>query len=219
MGTTERRAREKQELREKILEAARELFAERGYEAVTMRAIAQRIEYSATAIYHHFADKTALLKELCRQDFLALASTVGEIAGTPDPVERLERLGQAYAEFAFSHPNHYRLMFMTPGLPEEEIDAGLQGEIEKGNPDQDAYALLFMTVSEAIAAGRLRAELTDAHLVAQVAWSTIHGVVSLEIAKGCDRWVEWRPVLERARLVGKIVTRGLVRPGDPLLEA
>src|ERR1700751_6037572 len=57
LGTTERRERERQELRSRILDAARELFAEQGYDAVTMRGIAERIEYSPTAIYFHFKDK------------------------------------------------------------------------------------------------------------------------------------------------------------------
>ena len=65
MGVRERRDREREEIRTRILDAARELFATEGYEAVTMRRIADRIEYSATAIYFHFRDKEALLQELC----------------------------------------------------------------------------------------------------------------------------------------------------------
>ena len=78
MGTAERRERERQELRVRILDAARELFAEQGYDAVTMREIADRIEYSPTAIYFHFKDKEALLRELCDTDFATLARRVPE---------------------------------------------------------------------------------------------------------------------------------------------
>ncbi len=78
MGTKERREREREELRTRILDAARELFAEEGYEAVTMRRIADRIEYSPTAIYFHFRDKEALMRELCDHDFRALAQRVPE---------------------------------------------------------------------------------------------------------------------------------------------
>ncbi len=80
MGTVERREREKQELRTRILDAARELFAELGYEAVTMRKIAERIEYSPTAIYFHFKDKDALMRELCEMDFSTLAQQFRTIA-------------------------------------------------------------------------------------------------------------------------------------------
>ena len=78
MGIKERREREKAEIREKILDAARDLFVSEGYEAVSMRKIADRIEYSPTAIYLHFKDKEAVMRELCDLDFLALALGVRE---------------------------------------------------------------------------------------------------------------------------------------------
>ena len=73
MGTLERRARARDTIRTKILDAARDLFARDGVEAVTMRAIARRIEYTPTTIYHHFRDKHTLLVELCRIDMASLA--------------------------------------------------------------------------------------------------------------------------------------------------
>src|SRR5262252_3839278 len=108
MGTTERRERERQELRTKILDAARELFASEGYEAVTMRKIAERIEYSPTAIYLCFKDKEAVLREICDADFGALAQRFAAIARLADPRERVMAAGRAYAEFGLTHPNHYR---------------------------------------------------------------------------------------------------------------
>src|SRR6476659_4536510 len=117
MGSTERREREREEIRARILDAARELFISEGYDAVTMRKIAQRIEYTPTAIYFHFKDKAALLRELCGVDFLALQKKLLGLEKVNDPIEKLQRLGQAYIEFALEHPNHYRLMFMTPMPP------------------------------------------------------------------------------------------------------
>ena len=73
MGVKERREREKLETRDKILDAARELFIKQGYDGVSMRMLAQLIEYSPTAIYLHFADKEQLFQELCLQDFARLA--------------------------------------------------------------------------------------------------------------------------------------------------
>jgi AcrR family transcriptional regulator len=117
MGSRERREREREDTRERILDAAREMFAERGIDAVTMRAIADRIEYTPTAIYHHFRDKEALISELCDRDYRALAHHFQTVAQIEDPVERFRRLGQAYVEFALAHPNHYRFMFMTSSSP------------------------------------------------------------------------------------------------------
>src|SRR5256885_11296861 len=100
MGTQERRERERHELRAKILDAARSLFASEGYDAVTMRKIADKIEYSATAIYQYFEDKDALVAELCRHDFRSFAAHFGRAAAVEDPVERLCAAGRAYFQFA-----------------------------------------------------------------------------------------------------------------------
>lgn len=207
MGIKERREREKAEIREKILEAARELFVSEGYDAVSMRKIADRIEYSPTAIYLHFKDKEAVMRELCETDFYALAQEFQEIARIEDPVERLTALGVAYARFALSHPNHYRLMFMTPHPHQHDEDH----LIERGNPEEDAYAFLKWTIGDALAAGRLRPGLDDIELLAQTFWAGMHGVVSLQIAKCNDDWVDWRPEEERIRLMNEAMVRGLVR--------
>src|SRR5437879_1972140 len=99
MGSSERRTREKGELRAKILDAARELFATQGYEAVTMRKVADKIEYSPTAIYLHFKDKTALIRELCDNDFMTFAGQFMKLVKISDPIERLRKVGYAYVDF------------------------------------------------------------------------------------------------------------------------
>ncbi|HET8796845.1 MAG TPA: TetR/AcrR family transcriptional regulator, partial [Thermoanaerobaculia bacterium] len=149
MGPRERREREREEIRTRILDAARELFAHEGVDAVTMRRIAERIEYSPTAIYFHFRDKETLLNELCDSDFRAFAHGFVEIAKIADPVERLRAAGKSYVEFGLSNPSHYRLMFMTPKQAEGNLE-------HKGNPEEDAYAFLKGIVGELAAAGRLR---------------------------------------------------------------
>src|SRR5262245_13910881 len=106
MGSNERREREKEKLRAKILDAARELFAQHGYEAVTMRKIADRIEYSPTALYFHFKDKNELVRALCQHDFQAFADRLVAVASVSDPIERLLKASEAYVDFAHEHPNH-----------------------------------------------------------------------------------------------------------------
>lgn len=209
MGTKERRDRERQEMRTRILDAARELFAGQGYDAISMRRIAEKIEYSPTAIYVHFKDKEALFQELCEADFRALAVEFGRIAEIRDPVDRLSAIGHAYLRFGLGHPSHYRLMFMTPRLPSK----GTEGALERGNPEEDAYAFLRGTVAEAISDERLRAGLDDPDLVAQAVWAGVHGVVSLYIAKSHDEWVPWREVERLGEFVIDMQVRGLVRDG------
>lgn len=202
---------QRQQLRNTILDAARELFVERGLEAVTMREIAKRIGYSATAIYLHFKDKEALVRELCDTDFLTLARELQAIGEIADPIERLRLLGLGYVRFAVAYPNHYRLIFMTPQLPCNPD----QTTLETGNPEQDAYAHLLDMVREAHAAGRFRSELDNPQLIAQTLWAGLHGVCALQIAKQNDCWVEWQPFEQRIAMMQELLMRSLLREPQP----
>jgi len=158
MGVKERRERVKSETRDKILDAARELFAAEGYEGVSMRKVAERIEYSPTAIYVHFADKEELFRELCHQDYARLAEVFQSSVMSTDPIERLRQIGAIYMEFGIRNPNHYKFMFMTtnPHSEPDEVDREIMG-----NPEVDAYAFLKWAVQQAIDAGCFREELRD----------------------------------------------------------
>src|SRR5579885_2671118 len=91
MGVKERKAREKRYLRQEILDAASELFVKEGYENVSMRRIADRIEYSPTTIYLYFKDKAELLESICKATFARLSAHLSRILEQPgDPVERLK---------------------------------------------------------------------------------------------------------------------------------
>ncbi|WP_420130303.1 TetR/AcrR family transcriptional regulator [Longimicrobium sp.] len=205
MGTKERRERERLETRDKILEAAREMFATQGVEATTMRAIAQRIEYTPTAIYHHFKDKDALIIELCHGDFAKLGRQFTQMERIEDPVERLRRIGMAYVEFAIHNPHHYQIMFMTRTPAHVHSDK---------NPEEDAYGFLLQTVQDGIDVGRFRPELTDAHQLAQMTWSSVHGIISLQIAKCQDPWMEWRDLRTTAKAIIDALIRGILREGQ-----
>jgi AcrR family transcriptional regulator len=208
MGVKERREREKSETRDKILDAARELFVTEGFEGVSMRKVAEKIEYSPTAIYVHFADKQELFRELCHQDYARLAEVFQSSAMSTDPIERLKQIGAIYIDFGTRYPNHYRFMFMTPHPPHEPDEEDRE---MMGNPEMDAYAFLKWAVQQAIDAGCFRDELTDAELISQTLWASVHGVISLHIAKGCDPWVEWRPLQARAEMMPDVTLRGLIR--------
>ena len=204
MGSRERRTREREETRERILDAARQMFVRHGYEATTMRAIADKIEYTPTAIYHHFRNKDALLTELAGSDFRALASAFQRIGRIEDPAERLIRIGDAYAEFALKHPMQYQLMFMT-AKPE-----GVIADTMHGDPTQNAYAFLREACVDAIASGRLRAEFKDADELAQMLWSSLHGLMALHMMKKGGP-VPWREPRKTARRICETMMRGLLR--------
>jgi len=200
---------ERQKLRTLIIDSARELFVSRGVEAVTMREIAKRIGYSATSIYLHFADKEAVLRAVCDTDFLALATSLKNIMQITDPVKRMQALGQGYAAFALTHPNHYRLMFMATHVAHDPAKSSLQ----QNSAEQDAYFQLRTVVSDVHAAGYFRAELQDVDLIAQTIWAGVHGVCSLQISMACDKWVNWSEISARLQLMQEVMMSGLLK--DP----
>jgi hypothetical protein len=79
------------------------------------------------------------------------------------------------------------------------------------NPEEDAYALLRQTVGEGMAAGCFRPELTDVEELAQMLWGSAHAIISLQLAKGDDSWIEWRDVRETTRKLADAVLRGVLR--------
>jgi len=171
-----------------------------------MRAIAAEVEYTPTAIYHHFRNKDALLIELATIDFRSLAEAFLRIGRVPDPLERLQKICEAYVDFAHTHPMQYQLMFMTPR------PAGMTTKgITKGDPSEDAYAFVRQSCAEAIATGKLRPDVTDADMMAQMLWGAVHGIVSLQICKEHDDWINWRDVRTTARAAGDAMLRGLLR--------
>ncbi len=129
------------------------MFVQKGYEGTTMRAIAGKIGYTPTAIYHHFKDKDALVAELAGLDFRALAQALQQTGTVGDPLERLEKVGAAYVEFGLTHPMQYQFLFMT-----RRPKGGAPGGMSR-DPGEDAYGFLRQTCAAVIATGRLRPEL------------------------------------------------------------
>jgi len=202
MGVKERRQREKTQVREKILDAALEFFAREGVEGVTMRALADAIEYSPPVIYAHFRDKDAIIRELCNRQIRGLAQAFSTF-GALDPVERLRRIGYAYTDFAVQHPSHFRFLFLTEhALPDELGD----------DPEQNAYAFLKQTVKDGLAAGVFRAGYTDAEEIAQLCWGGAHGLVALHNIKAEASWIEWRDARTSARRLIDATLDGIVKP-------
>ncbi len=191
-------------MRGRILSAARELFADKGYEAVTMREIADKIEYSPTAIYHHFDNKQALVGCLCEMDFEEFAGHFGAAGQIADPIERIRAIGLAYLQFSIEHPNHYRFLFMTP-MPDLESPPAIHD-----NPERDAYAMLRTACQAAIDQRRLRPEFTDADELAQILWASLHGLISLKMVKGDQPWVPWRDLEQSARKAVEMMFQGIL---------
>lgn len=178
LGVQERKARQKKFLRQEILDAASELFVKEGYENVSMRRIADKIEYSPTTIYLYFKDKAELLEQVCQETFARLSHVLARIQELPgDPVERLKRGLVAYVKFGLENPHHYRATFMMPipdGIDEEKLS-------NPDSPGMQAFDFLRRRVYDCIAAGKFRK--VDPELVSQTLWAGVHGVTSLLIIR------------------------------------
>ena len=178
MGSHERRARAKVALRQQILDAARELFVSDGYDAVSMRRIAARIEYSPTAIYLHFADKESILTALCDETFEKLSTRLtAHFARTTDPLARLRDGLRLYVEFGLAHPHHYTVSFL---LKQRNVP------VSEPRPSHRAFAFLQAAVAGALAAGVIRT--VDVETTSQALWASCHGVVALLISVPPERF-------------------------------
>jgi AcrR family transcriptional regulator len=168
----QRREREREELRQSILSAAREIAADEGWQALTMRKVADRIEYTPPTIYEHFESKEAMLYELMREGFRLLGRSLRlAYASTDDPREHLLRVSDAYCEFAWDHTELYQVMHGTSGaycgtaLPPPEL--------------QELASAMRDTV---ISATRVKEDDTDRLYEAlDIYRGILHGLVSLTL--------------------------------------
>ena len=185
MGVQERRAREKQELRQDILDAARDLFVREGFENVSMRKIADKIEYSPTTIYLHFHDKADLLDCICEETFTRLDKLLTELAAAPgDHYERLRRGLRAYIEFGLNHPNDYRVAFIMDLKPFSAPDRMPRCK-EMG---EKTFDHLRQSVRKCVESGVFRR--LDIEATSQALWAAIHGLTSLLIVHSGYNWVD-----------------------------
>lgn len=181
------------DLRERLLDAAEGILAESGREdAISMRAVAERVGCTATAIYRHFDDRTDLVFEVCRRHFAALEAFIDDAAReTARALDDLRARGRAYVRFGLEHPEAYRILFMghASAVPEgwdvDELLAvgGFDGVID--------------SVRRCMEAGEICEG--DPFEVALVLWAGVHGLTSLLISK------PWFPWPDRDALVDRLL--------------
>jgi AcrR family transcriptional regulator len=176
MGIVERKNREKQEIRKQVLESAMALFLEEGYKNVTIRKIAEKIEYSPATIYLYFKDKDEIFLTLQKMAFERFYEFQSSGQHIEDPVERLSEQGKTYLQFAIENPGYYELIFFMTE-PREKLK-----EPENYNKELDTYGLLKANVKIAIEAGLMRT--TDVEATSFALWAYVHGIASLIIKRG-----------------------------------
>jgi len=184
MGTGERKERERADLRGRILEAARAIVFAEGASALTMRKIAEAVEYAPATLYQHFENREAIVRELCLAGFHELLRALAPCASYDDPLARLEALGIAYVRFGLERPETYRLMFME----DPAITAALYGSLaEPDDAGEQSFNLIAGSFETLKARGQL-AEDADSKVLGETFWAAVHGIVSLKLA--CPHYPE-----------------------------
>lgn len=169
-------------MRERIVEAARDIVGEQGLDALSMRALAVRIGYSPATIYLHFRDKDEILRGVMEEGFKRLSATMKrELSKLPEdatPLERYAMSGRAYARFALENTGYFRAMFKMPRVAHVEMcPEPVEGGVASAEEARDHGVTL---VRRAIASGEMAA--TDAERAALIGWSLIHGLTSLYLS-------------------------------------
>ena len=204
MGVAERKERQRAELREQILAAARRIVLDEGFDSLTMRKIADAIEYSPATLYLYFENREAIGRQLCSEAFEHLVSYMAPVNAIADPIERLKAIGQSYARFGLENPKEYKLLFMTDSALMDEIFA--EKTTDPNDPGERAFAFVVDTVREAQNAGPVIAG--DPILIAEMVWSSVHGLVSLALT--CANALE-SPVGDIADALCDTLIRGIRR--------
>ncbi len=156
-----------------LIEIAYDLLENEGIEAVSMRRIAQMLDVRASSLYHHFADKTALLSAVADKGLVQLAEVLEQtrLQASSDPQHQIRAMGIAYREWALQHARLYLLLF--GGAPIEEHPSPISMAVA---------APMLTTVAHMVG---------EQHAIAatQTAWAFVHGFVMLELADQMRRGV------------------------------
>lgn len=176
MGVKERKERDKLERREQILQAAHDLFLEKGFEQVSIRNIAEAIEYSPATIYLYFKDKNEIFHALHTQAFGKFNEYQQSLPQITDPLDRLMFMGKAYMQFSLKHPEYYDIMFIMQAPMDLADDLDCAAVWPEG---KCAHDLLENLILECINQGHFKGH--DYKSLALMVWASVHGLCSLKI--------------------------------------
>lgn len=187
-----------------ILEAARDLLAEGGLGALSMRVVADRVGISATAIYHYFENKDELVRRVVKRGFRQFGHYLQQAAAShpQGSLERVQALGEAYLRFAFENEAYFRVLFSIQRSDPQTIE---------DLPEEGGYGLLRQAVVDAIAAGTMRDANPD--LIVLYLWSLAHGLVTIALTCRIEDCPEFenisRTPVELFQAFGSLVRDGI----------
>lgn len=179
MTVATRKQREKEEMRQLILDAARSIFLEKGYDQASIRNIAERIEYSPGTIYLYFKEKDEIFHALHEEGFRRFLMQMQPLQHVADPFERLKAMGRVYMEFARNNKDFYDLMFiMQAPMKVEEKEEWIMGKHALGH--------LKQVIADCQATGRFAGK--DVNFLSFSIWSAMHGMCALYCRDRCNAY-------------------------------
>ena len=201
MGIKERHTRERENVRSAILTAARSLFLTEGYANVSMRKIAEQIEYSPGAIYSYFPGKEDIFFALAEEGFRLLfsygASPRPTAAG--DPLDAIRAMFWRYYEFSKEHPEYFALMFLDRSVP--RISQNWNRFVFVGEMRHE----MVLRIQQAIDSGAFPAG-TEPLAVIRIQLTSLHGAATMQI---CNRLAEGETADALARITLETALTGL----------
>lgn len=160
-----------------MLDAARDLFVAEGYRNVSMRKIADRIEYSAAAIYGYFPSKDDIFFALAEEGFRMLADQVlAAVQHVADPLERLRRGLWAFYQFSKTDPEYFELMFLDRSVP------NLSQDFQRFEFFQQTTARAEADIRACIDRGQFSASL-DSAAALHILWVGVLGAAAIGLAQ------------------------------------
>jgi AcrR family transcriptional regulator len=163
---------ERTDLRDAIITASLHLGTELGEEGLTIRAIAQRLGVSATALYQHFGSKAAILQAISAYGFERLDRQLAPAFAQADPVERLRQMSLRYVAFARDNPWLYTVLFQERELQWDALD-----DRERANISAPLRGTL-KAIADAVEAGRFRKDI-DLATTPLLLWAANHGLATM----------------------------------------
>lgn len=184
MTVATRKQREKEEMRELILDAARTIFLQKGYHDTSIRNIAEKIEYSPGTIYLYFKEKDEIFHALHEEGFRKMTSMMLPLQFVEDPFQRLKALGRVYMDFAENNKDFYDLMFiMQAPMNMEAEDCWEEGD--------QALNFLKNVIRDCQVKGHFEGQ--DVEDLSFIIWSAMHGMCALYCRERCNAYDNQEP--------------------------
>ena len=194
------RERRQQRTQHAIIEAARQIIRETGIDGLSMRAIADRIDYSPAGLYEYFGSKEEIVAAVCAQNFARFAQRLAQVDKTLAPADYMLELGLAYIDFAVHNPDSFLLMFTTFPLLLGERKQPPHFDAETRKTDDDAFAILLQGVHRCVEEGIYPTQPgLGVFEIAYASWAQVHGLAMLRITGNAQMPFD-HTMVERAAL-------------------